>query len=477
MKLEDINKKLEEISHSLDNIDYTKELKDADAKKVMDKVNGIDNLVAQDNFGKDELDEAVKTLDELNQKALDGVTKMDKFKESTESINNKTDISDTIKSKYDNLFKQKEVIDKYVKDYDPQNIIDIKEDKIKSNNKEIKQKVKLKNKIEKFKRQPEVKDRIDKIESLNLTNKVIEAASKRVKEIQNLEKRKSAIKNPAIQADYDKKIKEEKDKLKGLLDGTKIKYNDNMSNLETTLKDTLTANKKDIIKEAVELDKLVKDKDLKKALGSFTLARDPGPSEVREILDNAYHKINGEILGLNKNNKELESDINLMRDDLTKENVDYINMPSNYPPTSYVPTDAEIESDPDYSAALVPMSRKDKIKSRKDFLRDKAGIDKDDKKWHPLIWAKSHIAGKSVDKQMMNDVKENIKSKLIAARQKQENDEYDAKACASERKDNARTRFVDELTRTVLTNKGINMDTAASKAYGKAEQQKYDEGR
>jgi len=194
MKLEDINKKLEEISHSLDNIDYTKELKDADAKKVMDKVNGIDNLVAQDNFGKDELDEAVKTLDELNQKALDGVTKMDKFKESTESINNKTDISDTIKSKYDNLFKQKEVIDKYVKDYDPQNIIDIKEDKIKSNNKEIKQKVKLKNKIEKFKRQPEVKDRIDKIESLNLTNKVIEAASKRVKEIQNLEKRKSAIK-------------------------------------------------------------------------------------------------------------------------------------------------------------------------------------------------------------------------------------------------------------------------------------------
>lgn len=536
MNLEDINKKLEEISKSLDTIDYAKELKDEDAKKVTDKINNIDNLITQDGFGKDKLDDTVKKLDELYKKAEDGANKIDVLKESSESINNKTGIRDQIKSKYDDLFKQKEIIDKYVKDYDPNYIIDIKEDKIKSNNDNVENKKNLIVKIQNFKNKEEVKDNLDKIENINKINKVINDAINKTTEIKKLEDRKVGIKDPTILDNIDTKIGEEKNKLKETLCAEKISYDDNMLKLKASLQVENNKNKNRIIIYANKINTLLnaeKDTELKDTLKDLT----KNPSKILETFDDLDNKIYGDIIKLNTNTRELQADLDLMKEDLNKEEVDYLNSSSKPTQILYKPTDDEIENDPDYK--LVPVSKEDKanarksiIQARKKVLCDKAGINIDDKGLHPIIWFKSHFATKKLDEEIMKDpeikqakmqvdikaqvqdrmdylrkeagikdddkgihpvilakslftgkkvddqiLKEKIKAKLIQEKQNKETDEYKGKAIASKRKDNARTRFVDELTREVVRNKGINEHTAVSKAYHKAEEQKYNKGR
>lgn len=482
MNLTEINNKLEEISKVLDSVKWDENLKPEDAKKINQTINSIESLTKEEEFGKEQLDDAVAKLEGLTQKAKDGKEQIDINKDSIESINTKTEIIDNVKNKYEKFFKQKEVIDEFIKKYDPNHIIDIKKNEIKDNNNEIDSKIELNRKIKQFKNSGVVKENLCKIDDAEEKDKKSKKALGIVKEIKELESKMNSIKDSEFKKQFEKDIKNKKSNLKEIINKIDCTYDNNMDNLESNLenkKQTYISEKQNYANEIIDELTNKGETDVKEALAGIDKKK---PEELRAFLETACLKINEEVIDLKNVNNNLQESIDEITNDEKLEDVDLKNVSSSYTPTTYQPTDAEIEADPDFinsrNSALAPMTRKERIESRKEYLRDKHGIGPDEKGSHPIIWLRAHFGTKKLDNQMENDrenkIKQQVREKLIAKKQNEENNYYDSRMNAQERKDSRRDAWVRSITRSTLDGKEAKQATAYQAV---SRQQNGDEGR
>lgn len=459
--MEEVLKKLQAISNDLDTLKWEEELKKEQSDKIEKNIasmNGdIEAAINDGKFTLEGLEKVVQTLENVNSAIDAGITKSaGNSKESVDSQLRKSKLQTTIKNKYETLFKQKEVIDKYMEKYDPNNIIDIKNAEIEKINNEIKNKNELNEKIKEFILTPNVSDAVNNIEKMKKKNEQLKNAQNAVNEIKELgNKANTAGLGDAYVQKYKETITDKKNELKDLLKDTGISYSDDMATVESEIKIEKVENdtkKQDSANQIITTLQSTRDVDLANAFGDLTGKK---PEEVVEALKRGQAKVLGQIANLNSENKRLQGAIDQMNKDLAVEDIDLNNIPSNYSPTSYVPSDDEIENDPDYQAQkdsiLVPSDRKDKIAARNEYLRNKAGIGKDDEGAHPIIWFKSHFGTKKLDDEMVasnkNKLKEKIKEKLIKAKQKEE---HDTKVNSQKRKNKFKEQYEVTVVNEVL---------------------------
>lgn len=460
--MDEVLKKLQAVSSDLDTLKWEEELKKDQLDKIEKNIKAmnseIETAINEGKFTPEGLDKVVEELENANSKVEAGIAKSaGNTKESLESQIRKSKVQADIKSKYETLFKQKEVIDQYMEKYDPKNIIGIKNDEIEKNNDEIKNKKELNNKIKNFMNTPEVSDAVNNIEEMKKKNEQLKKAQEAVKEIKEIENKASASGlADAFIKKYKEAITDKKGKLKDLLKDTGISYSDDMSVVESNISSKKIENdtkKQDSAKQIREALKATGDVDLTTAFGE--IKDDTSPEKIVDILKRGQIKVQGQIANLNAENTRLQGTIDQMNNDMAIEDIDLNNIPSTYPPTSYVPSDDEIENDPDYQAQkdsiLVPAKHKDKIAARKEYLRSKAGIGKDDDGAHPIIWFKSHFGTKKLDDEMVasnkSKLKEKIKEKLIKAKQKEERV---TKVEAQTRKDKFKDQYKFSVVNEVL---------------------------
>ena len=459
--MEEVLKKLQAISNDLDTLKWEEELKKDQSDKIEQNIvamnSEIEAAINDGKFTPEGLEKVVETLENANSKIEAGITKsVGNSKESLDSQLRKSKLQTDIKNKYETLFKQKEVIDQYMEKYDPNNIIDIKNSEIKKNNNEIKNRKELNEKIGDFINTPKVSEAVNNIEDMKKKNEQLKKAQKAVNEIEELENKASTagLADAYVQK-YKEAIADKKDKLKDLLKDTGISYSDDIVTVKSEINAKKVENdtkKQDSANQIRNALLVVGDTDLKNAFGDLAGKK---PEEVVDALNRGKTKVQGQIANLNSENTRLQGAIDQMKHDLAVEDIELNNISSNYAPISYVPSDDEIENDPDYQAQkdsiLVPSDRKDKIAARNEYLRNKAGIGKDDEGAHPIIWFKSHFGTKKLDKEMVESnksmLKEKIKEKLIKEKQKQD---HTTKVEAQTRKDKFREKFKATVVNAVL---------------------------
>lgn len=230
--MNEIIAKLAEIKQELDAIDLAKVKPEETGEKVEKAIKGMDAASKMDGFNTERLDEAIEsfkgTSERLEQydftpeyEKMFKENDVDKRKDMKAKIDVKKQAISTVKGKYDELTRRKAVIERYEKEFKPEDLVKRQEQKRTRNERRMEDNQRQQDKIINFRDQV-VNEELDSIKK-NL---------RLVKALEILKKQREAIKT--AQERYDE-AKNDSNPDQGYIDHCKAALDQAKSNFDKTL--------------------------------------------------------------------------------------------------------------------------------------------------------------------------------------------------------------------------------------------------
>lgn len=440
MTLEEINRALVSIQAELKKIDLTKEESAKVIEKMADKpIKDMEKISREKGFEADHLGVAADVF----RSASESLESYDSKKEMSQAIGNKSKrqeiiarvqakkaVQQKIKSKYEELTRKKEVFDKYVEKFDPQQLASIEQRKYNANEKKIENNEKRIEEIMDF------KGRVNgELADINHNLKMIEeleALQRKFKELEdakadfNAEKAKPNADKDFI-SQYQENINEQETQFKDQYKKVTEKYKSiklDSKNLEQSINNTKNNAKKNIDLAKAAIDGKLTDAEKKYGYTSGFEAFVKGKistvhtdKDYIKVFEEAQNELSAENINISFENDKIAENVETLREGQK--------VIQNGEPRSYTiaePTEEEIqnaiESDSQIRALVPVLTKREMRQAVYDSLtQDKKG------KFHPILFLKSF--GKKAQSEWKESYEEGMRAEAIEKVKSQKREQRD----------------------------------------------------